>query len=1045
MRSSSTSRAAVLRTIILLAVFVGTVSLCAATGVREAASRSPTVTVVRSALTSEERAERLPLRFCLRLRNEDELRARVIRGEVVSLQELRARYFPTRETWSQVSRWASARGYTVETESVTHLTVYAHAPVSRIERDFSMKFSRLVEADGAERTSSIEPVVIPDEIALSVSHVSGLNPHLRPRAGQSVTVTLIAEGGFVHLSPKTVAQVYGAADVGLDGTGQTLVVLGGGRINGADLTAFWTRCGLPTTLAQFTEIDPYPDYLARDASEETKDVEWASAMAPNAKILYISTIGPERVTDILLERLETDSTIHQMTVSYGLCEASYEQAHSTPGDSQSYLTLAAAGITTFAASGDAGSNADFVNGVLGKNAYYQPGGALAPNYPASDPYVTGVGGTAVGFTTTSGTDYTLPYREGAWCLPDPPLSAHAGEPPNYDFAASTGGVSLFFQRMSWQTGHPLLSGPMRTVPDIAAIAAGSPIPYACYGGGAETTFGGTSLSSPVWAGLCALINEAREKAGLAPVGLLGPRIYQLIGTGAFNAMTVGSQNGAVFTSTSTNGAYGVGKDYNLVSGLGSPNFPALLAALSRVTAPMIALPPTAQTIEAGGVVTFTATVVGDPTPMLMWSFGDDVLSDGVLGDGTVVSGATTDKLTLQGVPRSANGRTISLTATNSGGKVTSAAVVLTVTRPTVTTGNVTYGVPVTLIAPQGVPDTWYQWTVDGRTIVNALSASYSTSFPGVYSVAELTSSGVKEFRVGDLKAAVRQVNLSTRALVRTGAEIEFAGFVVDGPAGSMKDVLLRAVGPTLRGFGITGVLARPVITLFTPDGTPVATNTGWENPLVRSGRPVGFVQVREATAADMDHLGTFPLPPGSADSALVATVPPGAYTMHVSGQGDSSGIALAEVYEMNASSSPLLVNVSTRAYVGPGEALTVMGVVSSGTQPIKCLIRAVGPTLRTFNVEAPLADPTLTLLDANGQTIATNQGWQNPPQRSAVLPAASVRGTTADEMTQTGGFSFPEQSADSAMVAVLPPGLYTIQVTGTSGGIALAEAYQMKP
>ena len=131
-------------------------------------------------------------------------------------------------------------------------------------------------------------------------------------SGQSVTVTLIAEGGFVHLSPKTVAQVYGAADVGLDGTGQTLVVLGGGRINGADLTAFWTRCGLPTTLAQFTEIDPYPDYLARDASEETKDVEWASAMAPNAKILYISTIGPERVTDILLERLETGPGVEEV-------------------------------------------------------------------------------------------------------------------------------------------------------------------------------------------------------------------------------------------------------------------------------------------------------------------------------------------------------------------------------------------------------------------------------------------------------------------------------------------------------------------------------------------------------------------------------------------------------------------------------------------------------------------------------------------------------------------------------------------------------------
>jgi subtilase family serine protease len=137
-------------------------------------------------------------------------------------------------------------------------------------------------------------------------------PQPRHRAQVTVPPGLFqTSGGDLRLTPQIVAQAYGVSGLGLDGTGQTIVVLGGSTVNPADLTAFWSNCGLPTTASQFTEIDPFPQFTHpnADASEETKDIEWSSAMAPKARILYVSSIAPETLLSVLMPLLPTDSTI----------------------------------------------------------------------------------------------------------------------------------------------------------------------------------------------------------------------------------------------------------------------------------------------------------------------------------------------------------------------------------------------------------------------------------------------------------------------------------------------------------------------------------------------------------------------------------------------------------------------------------------------------------------------------------------------------------------------------------------------------------------
>ncbi len=266
------------------------------------------------------------------------------------------------------------------------------------------------------------------------------------------------------------------------------------------------------------------------------------------------------------------------------------------------------------------------------------------------------------------------------------------------------------------------------------------------------------------------------------------------------------------------------------------------------------------------------------------------------------------------------------------------------------------------------------------------------------------------------------VNISSRAGVGTGANLEIAGFVVSGPPGSIEQVLVRAVGPTLSQYGVDGVLANPVLTLFNSAGDQLATNTGWSTSPDSS-----------AIAAAATTTGAFGLSEGSADSAILASLAPGTYTAEVVGANGTSGVALAEVYEVDSGGAEL-VNISTRAFVGTGSSVEIGGFYIRGSQSETVLVRAVGPTLGQFGVGSALAQTSLSVVDSSGNSVATNAGW------STNSNAAEI----ATETAATGAFALPSGSADSVLLLTLPPGAYTAVVSGANGssGVALVEVYQ---
>jgi hypothetical protein len=179
--------------------------------------------------------------------------------------------------------------------------------------------------------------------------------------------------------------------------------------------------------------------------------------------------------------------------------------------------------------------------------------------------------------------------------------------------------------------------------------------------------------------------------------------------------------------------------------------------------------------------------------------------------------------------------------------------------------------------------------------------------------------------------------------------------------------------------------------------------------------------------------GAFALGPSGADAAMVATLEPGAYTAVVRGAGDSTGIALIEVYDLSGySPAQKLRNIATRGFAGSGENTLIAGFVMQPGASKRVLVRAVGPGLTRFGVTGALAQPVLRLL--KGSTlVGENTNWAGSPDRDAIS-AASV---------EVGAFGL--STNDSALLLTLAPGDYTVQVAGTgaASGIALLEVYEL--
>ncbi|MCG3108295.1 hypothetical protein L3N51_00576 [Metallosphaera sp. J1] len=335
-----------------------------------------------------------------------------------------------------------------------------------------------------------------------------------------------------------------------------------------DVKAFDAQNNLPPINLTILPVGPYhPIYgiFTGWDIETALDVETVHSMAPYAHVMDVVASNPGSALFEAVDLVVSQDLAQVVSMSWGLPEnligASGFYAYfqgSTPNYPylDYYFALGTAeGISFFASSGD--------NGAFG-GTLTSYGGV---NFPASSPFVTAVGGTSLYVNATSGSienkNANVSYGyETAWGV----LPQYFE--PGITSVASGGGVSSLFPAPWYQIQY--LNASTREVPDVSADAN----PYTgivIYAEGVEEVIGGTSLASPIWAGVTADLDSQLNQS----LGLLNPMLYWIYSnstlyTQAFHQVTVGF-----------NGVYSAKPGYNMVTGLGTPNYPGLLNAVKQ--------------------------------------------------------------------------------------------------------------------------------------------------------------------------------------------------------------------------------------------------------------------------------------------------------------------------------------------------------------------------------------------------------------------------------------------------------------------------------
>ena len=323
-----------------------------------------------------------------------------------------------------------------------------------------------------------------------------------------------------------------------------------------------------------------------------------------------------------------------------------------------------------------------------------------------------------------------------------------------------------------------------------------------------------------------------------------------------------------------------------------------------------------------------------------------------------------------------------------------------------------------------IPSLTFTATSDNPTVATAAISEtnllVSGKLPGTAKITVTATDvdGAKvstTFDVTVLTNPVHLANISTRAVVGTNEAALIGGFIVLGD--TPKPVIIRAIGPSLAGSGLTGFLADPTLEIHDGTGALIASNDNWQD--------------------DPNSQGVidFGIPPSEPkESAILLTLPADpaglGYTAVVHGANNGTGVGLVEVYDVDSGPGSSVLNISTRSDVQTGDNVLIGGFIVYGTGSQSVLLRAIGPSL-AGSVANPLSDTTLTLYDANGAQIDFNDDWQDNPAKDEIIA------TTIP----------PTNPKESALLQDLAPGAYTATVRGAANatGTALVEAYALSP
>jgi choice-of-anchor C domain-containing protein len=516
------------------------------------------------------------------------------------------------------------------------------------------------------------------------------------------------------------------------------------------------------------------------------------------------------------------------------------------------------------------------------------------------------------------------------------------------------------------------------------------------------------------------VARAAVHAGVVRVGETKVVTVTIIaGQGSYSASTRNA------VTTSSWGAWS--GSYSFAGGSGSSGTAVAVPALA-VSAASVNV---ARSIAYGSSLVLTVPITGVGPFTYQWFL-----------NGLTLQGATAATYSLASVTAS-NAGTYSVRVANSAGASTIAAGSIAVSGSTAGVPSFTLQPFNKIVSPGGTfalaasatgSGISYQWfrngvSLQGETGSVILRNSANAGDAGNYTVRVSNSAG-------SLTSAPTTVSLDPNASIianisvrvaATAGQIITPGFTISGVG--KKRLLIRAVGPGLTPFGISAadVMADPKLTVFEGStAIPGLNNNDWDASI----------------ASAFTAVGAFNLPTGSKDAAIVVELDASAtgrgYTVQVTGNNNSAGIVLLEVYDLgNVTGASKLTNVSVLTRAGTGSSTLILGLVLKGSGQRTLLVRGVGPTLAAapFNIGGTLVDPKLTIVDGNQRSIFSNLDWGQADYLSELVLATNF----------VGAFALQDQSKDAATLCLLESGSYTIPVVGQDDGTgtAIVEVYEV--
>jgi uncharacterized protein (TIGR03437 family) len=616
-------------------------------------------------------------------------------------EEYADRFGASQSDVAKIVDWAQSEELSVSSVARARNAILLKGSAAQVNSAFHTEI-HLYQVNGKFHFANATNPSVPAAMQDVVQAVHGLhNFRLQPRAHRMIPLGVAADGvspnytssgGNHYLAPDDFATIFDVSplyNAGINGSGQSIAIVGQSQIVPSHLSTFSNYFGLPTVNLTATLVPNTqdPGIVEADEQESDLDLQWASAVARGVNLVFVYSYD---VTDAVQYAID-QNLAPVISMSYGLCETS-----GTRSDAATMRTWAqqanAQGVTWVTASGDSGAAGCYQPGASGSS-----GLALSAGLPASIPEVTGVGGTT--FSEGSGSYWSssnsITKASALSYIPEVSWndSAADGSP-----SATGGGASVFFAKPSWQTGTGVPNDGARDVPDVSFPASADHDGYLVYtstnGRNSWFIFGGTSCAAPTFSGVLALLNQyvvANGYQSASGMGNVNTHLYSLAASApsAFHDVTSGNNIvSATCTSprcggvSSTSGGYTAGTGYDLVTGLGSVDAYRLVSGWHSgnvpKSTPAIALAATPDSLTAGGTATLTATVASadgaTPTGTVTFYAGSTNLGTATLSG---IAGSATASLTIPGNAAGLNSNANTITAVYNGDSAHNAATTIT--------------------------------------------------------------------------------------------------------------------------------------------------------------------------------------------------------------------------------------------------------------------------------------------------------------------------------------------------------------------------------